>query len=331
MGAIIPEVRIPEVRIPDVRPYRPARMDPPVVGWTAMSVDYFVRPMTPEDVPAVERLSDDAFFDLDTRLRRPGWPEPARRGDARSAAWRDRAAHLVGGDPRGCWVAEDDAGLLGAAISMRRDLTWLLATYVVRPGVQGRGVGRQLLSAALDHGSGSLRGMISASDDPLAVRRYRLAGFTLHPAMLLRGVVARASLPVVERLREGSAGDIDLMNSVDRQVRGAAHGADHLVLTRAFRLVVADRPTGSGYAYVTPEGGAHLLAATNRRIATDLLWEALAASSPDQPVTVEHVTAPNEWAVDVGIAGRLQLWTSGYLALRGMKPPMPYLHSGSFL
>ena len=44
-----------------------------------------------------------------------------------------------------------------------------------------------------------------------------------------------------------------------------------------------------------------------------------------------HVTAANEWAVDVGLACRLQVWTSGYLALRGMKPPTPYLHSGHFL
>jgi hypothetical protein len=240
-------------------------------------------------------------------------------------------AHLVRSDPRGCWVAEDGSALLGAAVSARRDLMWLLATYVVRPDRQGRGIGRQLLSAAHEHASGSLRAMVASSDDPLAARRYRLAGFTLHPTMLLRGVVPRAALPVVERVREGSQGDVDLMDSVDRQVRGAAHGADHRVLTTGLRLLVVDRPTGSGYAYVRPGGTPYLLAATNRRIATDLLWETLAATTPDQPVTVRHVTAANEWAVDVGLACRLQLWTSGYLGLRGMKPPMPYLHSGLFL
>jgi GNAT superfamily N-acetyltransferase len=293
--------------------------------------DYFVRPMAFGDVEAVERLTDDTYLDLDTRTHRPGWPEPARRGRAGSAQWVDRVAHLVGSDPRGCWVAEDGSGLLGAAVSARRDLTWLLATYAVRPGLQGRGIGRQLLEAAMEHASGSLRDMVAASDDPLAARRYRLAGFTLHPSMLLRGVVPRAALPVVDRVRDGSAGDIDLMNSVDRQVRGAAHGSDHEVLTRSMRLLVVDGPTGSGYAYVRVGGAPYLLGATNRRIATDLLWEGLAASSPDQPVEVGHVTAANEWAVDVGMACRLQLWTSGYLGLRGMKPPTPYLHSGTFL
>ncbi len=296
-----------------------------------MPPDYFVRRMTLEDVPAVERLADDTFLDLEIRTRRPGWPASARRGPAASAAWRDRVAHLLGSDPRGCWVAEDGSALLGAAVAVRRDLTWLLATYVVRPDRQGRGVGRQLLSAALEHGAGSLRAMLASSDDPLAARRYRLAGFTLHPTMLLHGVVPRAALPVVERVREGSRADVDLMNSVDRQVRGAAHGVDHEVLTAGLRLLVVDRPTGSGYAYVRPGGSPYLLAATKRRTATDLLWETLAATSPEEPVTVGHVTAVNEWALDVGMACRLQLWTSGYLGLRGMKPPMPYLHSGLFL
>jgi GNAT superfamily N-acetyltransferase len=295
------------------------------------SADYFVRPMTLADVGPVERLSDDAFLDLETRTHRTGWPAPARRSAEAAGWWRDRLAHLVRSDPRGCWVAEDDSALLGAAVSARRDLMWLLAAYVVRPDRQGRGVGRQLLNAALDHGSGSLRAMVASSDDPVAARLYRLAGFTLHPTMLLRGLVPRAALPVVDRVREGSPGDVDLMNSVDRQVRGAAHGTDHAVLAASLRLLVVDRPTGSGYAYVRPGGAPYLLAATNRRLATDLLWESLAATSPDVPVTVRHVTAANEWAVDVGMACRLQLWTDGYLGLRGMKPPMPYLHSGAFL
>jgi GNAT superfamily N-acetyltransferase len=301
------------------------------MGWASMSADYFVRPMTPDDVPAVERLTDEAFHDLDVRTHRTGWPAPERRDPAASAAWRARVGHLLGTDPAGCWVADDDGGVLGAAVSMRRDLTWMLAAYAVRPGVQGRGVGRQLLDAALRHGSGCLRGMIAASDDPLAVRRYRSAGFTLHPTMLLRGTVAREALPVVERVREGSLGDVDLMDSVDRRTRDAAHGPDHELLLRSYRLVVADRTTGSGYAYIAPGGGAYLLAATNRRTATDLLWEALAASSPSEPVSVAHVSPVNEWAVDVGMACRLRLDTSGYLALRGMRPPQPYLHSGSLL
>ena len=293
--------------------------------------DYIVRPMTEADVIAVERLTSETFYDYDVRTHRPGLREPSPRSPDRSVNWQIRARHIVQHDPGGCFVAEDDTGVIGAATSLRRDLTWILSTYAVRPGLQGRGVGKQVLDAALTHGQGCLRGMIAASEDPPAVRRYRLAGFTMHPTMFLIGRVPRAALPVVERVRPGSAGDIDLMNSVDRQVRDAAHGVDHELLTSMHRLVVADRSTGSGYAYVEPGGGPYLLAATNRRTATDLLWETLAASSPERIVTVGRLTAANEWAVDVGMAARMVLHTEGFLALRQQKPPMPYLPSGHFL
>jgi GNAT superfamily N-acetyltransferase len=296
-----------------------------------VSTDYLLRPMTQSDVVEVEAISAEAFADLERRTHRVGWPEPGDRTAAESAQWRERIAHLLADDPRGCWVAEDRGGILGAAVGMRRDLTWLLAVYVVRPGVQGRGVGKQLLDAAMSYGSGCLRAMVAATDDPWAARRYRLAGLSLHPTMLLSGPVRRGALPVVERVREGSAGDIDLMNSVDRQVRDAAHGRDHEVLLRGLRLVVTDRVVGSGYAYVAPGGGPALLAATSRRAAAELLWESLAASSPETPVTVARVSPANEWAVDVGMACGLRLGTRGYLALRGMKPPTPYLHGEHFL
>ena len=80
-----------------------------------------------------------------------------------------------------------------------------------------------------------------------------------------------------------------------------------------------------------PGGGPWLLAATNRRTATDLLWESLAASDPAAEVEIRRVTPANEWAVDVGMAARMRLSTSGYLALRDLKPPAPYLPSGFFL
>jgi hypothetical protein len=174
--------------------------------------------------------------------------------------------------------------------------------------------------------------MLSSSSDPKAYRRYRLAGFTLHPQLHLAGVPHRGALPVVEHVREGTAADVDLLDSVDRQVRAAAHGPDHALLIERYPLLVHDRPSGSGYAYVEPGGGAYLLAATGRRAATALLWETLAASTPDEPASIGYVTAENEWAVDVGLAARMELHTHGYLALRGIaRPPRPYLPSRHFL
>ena len=291
-----------------------------------------LRQMTDSDVPAAERLSDDGFYELDVRMQGPSLPAPERRDSGRSERWVARTLHFLRTDPGGCWVAEDETGLVGFATSFVRDTTWCLATFVVRPGLQGRGIGRSLLDAAMQHGRACLHGMLSASMDPKALRRYHQAGFVLHPHMRLTGPADRSAIPVVEKVRDGSAGDLDLANSVDRQVRGAAHGPDHEYLLQHHRMLVSDSNTGSGYAFLGhQEMAVVLLAATNRRTASRLLWAALADAPAGVPVTIPHVTAANDWAIDVGMAARMELHLDGYLALRGMKPPAPYVHNGALL
>ncbi|HSJ20448.1 MAG TPA: GNAT family N-acetyltransferase [Nocardioidaceae bacterium] len=299
---------------------------------TSTGAELTIRPMRTADLAAAERVTAEGFYELEMRTRPADLPPPSMRSGEGAQSWVRRVQHILEHDPEGCWVAESGSGLVGVAVSMRRDLTWILATYAVRPGFQGHGLGRQLLEAALSHGRGCLRGMLAASADPRAARRYRQAGFRLHPTMSLTGVVDRTAIPLVERVREGSVGDVDLMNSVDRQVRDAAHGVDHELLASTYRLLVVDRSTGSGYAYSPPGGGGpYLLAATNRRTATALLWEVLAGSAEGEEVHVDQVTDVNEWALDVGMTAGLSLHCSGYLALRHMKPPRPYLPSAHFL
>jgi GNAT superfamily N-acetyltransferase len=290
-----------------------------------------IRPMREEDLEALADLTATSYYEVDARTYQRAWPDPVRRPAARNGAWIRRTRRALVTDPGGCWVAEVDGVVVGGAVSRVRELMWILASFAVRPEHQGRGIGTQLLAAAMHHGRGCLRGMFSASADPGAVRRYRLAGFDLHPQMMLTGVVDRSAIPVVERVREGTSADFDLMDSVDRHTRGAAHLGDHELLLAQFRLVVLDHTTGSGYAYVDDDGAPCLLAATNRRTASMLMWEALASSHPGTQVSVQHVTAANVWALDVGLAARMSVYQSGYLCLRHMKPPTPYLHHGSLL
>lgn len=286
--------------------------------------------MRPEDITAAEDVSARAFLDLERRLSRPGDAEPQRRSHARAAKWRTRTEHFLSTDPAGCWVAERDGTMLGFATSYRRETTWILATYTVLPGRQGAGIGTALLDAALTHSRGCLHGLFAASDDPRALRRYRIAGFDLHPQFHITGVLDRTAIPAIEHVREGSAGDTELLDSLDRRTRGAAHDGDHGVLRSMFDLLVCDHPTGSGYVY--HEGGRPmLLAASNRRTATRLLWAALALVPPGDEVEIAHVTAANQWVLDIAVAGRLSIGTAGHLALRGLKPPAPYLHHGTFL
>ncbi|WP_395659914.1 GNAT family N-acetyltransferase [Nocardioides sp.] len=291
--------------------------------------DLTIRPMTLDDVPEAERVSDEGFFELDSRMRRQSAPPPERRSPAHRAVWIERTRHFVRTDPGGCWVAEDATGMVGMATSYRREVLWCLATYAVVPGRQGQGIGKPLLAAALQHGSGCTRGMLSASSDPRAARVYHQAGFELHPQMYLTGTLDRSAIPVLEKVREGSAGDIDLMDSLDRGARGAGHGPDHELMLRTWRLLVSDTSTGSGYAYLNERGSLALLAASNRRTATRLLWAAL-AEGPGT-ATVAHVTGVNQWVLDVGMAARLEVHQEGYLGLRGMKPPAPYVHNGALL
>ena len=296
-----------------------------------MTLETTVRPMRTGDIVDAEILSGAAFHALDVATKAADRPVPEPRSNANRATWRDRCAHLLAHDAPGCWVAEDDTGLVGVATSLRRETMWMLSTYAVRADAQGKGVGARLLEAALTYSQGCVRGMIDSSQDPRALRRYHSAGFTIYPHMLVHGLVDRSRIPVVEHVRDGSLGDIDLMNSADRLVRDAAHLVDHEFMAAEFALRVVDDSTGSGYAYVQPTGGPYLLAATNRRTASRLLWDALAAAPVGQTVAVDRLTGEQDWAIDVAMEAGLSIHRRGYAALRFMKPPAPYIPSAHFL
>lgn len=282
--------------------------------------------MTPGDVAPAEQISSEAFYQVDRRVFPRGWPDPERRSAEHSASWRRRTARFLDTDPGGCWVAVDDEGVVGFATSMVRERLWVLATFAVRPGAQGRGIGRQVLELASAYGAGCDRGLLSASDDPMALRRYHALGFALHPQLTFFGEVDESLIPGVSGLRDGTPDDRDWMDDLDRDLRGGPHGADHESLAEATRLVVAqDR---SGYAYTTPRGP-RLLAARDPDTATRLLWECLAGAEGE--FELSHVTSANQWAVDVAMRARLPMYTRGHLAVRGMAPPAPYVHHGALL
>ena len=165
---------------------------------------------------------------------------------------------------------------------------------------------------------------------PGATRRYRLAGFLLYPQMRMVGTVDRSTLPTVSGLSEGDENDIEWMDRLDVSRRGAGHGPDHEYMIRRMRLVVSRQSGRQGYVFIDEDlGQAKLLAAQDPQTASSLLWEALASSSG--PTLINCITTANHWAIDVGLAARLDIGQEGYLALRGMTEPTPYLASGHFL
>lgn len=273
-----------------------------------------IRPMRREDVGPAEGVTARAYE------RQRTAPERRR--------WQQRARHFLDVDPGGCWIA-DDGEVVGVALAARRDLLWILSTYAVDPDRQGRGIGKALLDAVIGYGAGCLRGILTARPNHQALRRYRRAGFVLHPTMRLSGAVDHDALPVVDGVRVGTEADLELADSIDRQVRGAARRSDHQVLLNGGPLLVCDLLTGRGYAYLDGAAVA-ALSATNRAVAQRLLWAAFAQLPPNTDVTVRNITSEQEWAIDVGLAAGLRVDQYGYLALRHMRPPMPYVPSIHF-
>ena len=263
-------------------------------------------------------------------LARPGAPPAEPRRAAGSPAPR----HLLGTDPGGCWVAEDATA--GCSASPRRSTARSCGAWrrtPCGPGLQGRGIGKALLAAALHHGRGlACAGCSSSSSDPKAVRRYRLAGLLAAPADV-------PDAATVDRVRdpgrrEGPRGHRrrhrpDGLASTGA-TRGAAHGPDHelmlrllaaaglrhdhrvgLRLPRRRRAGRAARRHQPAYGDPAAVGGARRRRRRGGRS--------------------RHVTAANEWAIDVGLAARLELHQRATSALRGMAPPAPYLHHGALL
>ena len=282
------------------------------------------------DLHAAERASAVTFLDGDRRSRRVDEPEVEPRPAAASRRWIDRMSYFLSVDPDGCWVAtEGDGGeIVGFAISQNRGRLWFLATYGVVPSHQGQGTGKRLIDAVLAH-AGGRPGIFSSTTHPGATRRYRLAGFSLLPQMRMVGTVDRSRLPAITGLRDGHAGDVEWMNRLDHDLRGAGHGPDHGYMLRTLRLVVSADRNEPGYVYIDERGRPSLLAAAQPATAATLLWEALAASHG--ATLVNCITTANEWAIDVGLAARLDIGQEGYLALRDMPEPAPYLASGHFL
>ncbi|MCG3041757.1 GNAT family N-acetyltransferase [Streptomyces sp. S1A] len=292
-----------------------------------------------DDAQAVRFVADAALLAPPS----PRDPPPGRAPLPAPAVRRPyHARHLARTDPGGCWLAEDAAGRpVGVVLSARREGTWGLSLLAVLPEARGRGVGGALLKRALEYGRGCLRGIALVPPHPVAARVCRRAGLELHPATRLTGTVSTASLPAPDgAVAEGGPKDRDLMDSVDRRLRGGAHGPDHEELPRHAGLLVTDDFAGSGYCYISGApggpGGAgsevrvELLGATSRRLATRLLTAALGAAGEGRRVRIEGLTAEQQWALDVGLAAGLEPDTAGWVGLRGMRPPSPYIPSAAF-
>ena len=141
--------------------------------------------MRDEDVPVVERLSSHTFLELDLRTVPRSWPEPTGRPPGRAEKWVERTRRQLVTDAGGCWVAElSSAGgveIVGFATSETRELMWVLSSYGVRPGLQGRGIGRALLAELVARcqaaGARQMLAVIGDSANHGSIGVHRALGF----------------------------------------------------------------------------------------------------------------------------------------------------------
>ncbi len=280
-----------------------------------------LRAMREDDVAAVHAIAVRCFDDLADRFALPRDPPP----DPAVAHIRHR--HLLGTDPDGCWVAEQDGAVAGAAVAIRREGLWGLSLLVVDPAAQSGGLGSVLLRRASAYGEGARCRMILSSQDPRALRAYARLGLALQPCLRAAGTPRGVAPP--PEVRDGGHADIPLTEQVDRQVRGAAHGADiGCLLDMGLRLLVVP---GRGYVVLRENGNLRLLAATDDDAARDLL-RAVLARAPGE-VDVEWLSERQAWAFDVCLDAGLELRaSSGAVFADGEIGPLaPYLPSGAFL
>jgi GNAT superfamily N-acetyltransferase len=188
-------------------------------------------------------LGDDGVIDLETQ-----WPR-----------WRPFFDHLARTAAE-FWVAEGaDGEAIGYARSIDRGGAFELTEFFVRPGVQSRGVGRDLLARAFPRGRGDLRVIIATTDIP-ALSRYLRAGVVARfPVLSFSGpsrAIAHDDRMEAERLDLDR--DLDAVHAIDDAVLGHRREVDHRWFAaerEGHRYLRDGRVVGYGYVGLPDRGG----------------------------------------------------------------------------
>jgi predicted N-acetyltransferase YhbS len=259
------------------------------------------------------------------------------RNAARIAWARARIAHLIGTDPEGSFVAEQDGRVVGVALALRRGGLWFLSLLAVQVGLQAGGIGRQLLEATLEYGKDCPAAMICASPDPKALRRYGRAGFALHPAFEVTGKPSPDEIPAELGVRDGDWDrDLEFVDDLILARRGERYGADDLLWCRdqGLHLFIRDgaTPGDRAFAVSNGKGRVNLLAGASDDAAARVFWQVIAETAQTGgEVLAGYLQSNQQWAIDVALSAKLRFAMSDALCTRGtLRSPTPYLPSGIF-
>lgn len=270
-----------------------------------------IRRLTPRDVEAADLVAGAS-------LDRP------------STDWhRARMRHLLQTDPEGAWVAEDEEGVAGTALSLVREGIWGLSLLGVADRARGTGTGRALLHAAHRTAAGCRGRLVLASQHPAALRSYAGLGLDLHPVVDAAGIADLSRAP--DAAARVTDGDPALADAIGREVRGAGHRPDiDFALTVGSRLLTfEDRAFVLGNL---DEGIVTMAAGRDEEAAAIAVWGALARVRRGATVQLDFLDARNQWAIRVALDARLALTPGGAVFQAGDLGPMtPYVPSGPWL
>ena len=255
-----------------------------------------IRLLRDADVEAVDEMSSRAMDEMDRTF---GLTVPERDA-ARIALSRARIRHIAATDPEGSVVAERDGEIVGVALAVRRGSLWFLSLLAVRTGMQSAGIGRRVLDAALDYGRDCALGMIGASPDPRALRRYGRAGFALYPGYYAEGI------PIWPRRRLGSASARAtgiVTRSWSKRWSGSAAASptaltSAICVERGIRLLVRDGAARDDRAIcLLRDSRITMVAGASEQAAHRVLWSAM-AEAPGRcrsPTSPAPSSGPSRW------------------------------------
>jgi GNAT superfamily N-acetyltransferase len=234
------------------------------------------RPATPDDLPACAALWREAINDYLAPRNIHLIPEelgPITR------LYR----HLQATDPTRFVVATRNAvdgsvpeRIVGFASAVERERLWFLSMLFVRPGEQGRGLGRSLLDRVMPPREGRVLATATDSMQPISNGLYASLGIV--PRTPLLSLVGRPErwealqpLPAGVEVRPMDLSDVSAIDAIDAEVLGVRHRVDHDYVAGEGRQGYVYHASGGtllGYGYTSAVGRVGPLAATNEA----LLW-----------------------------------------------------------
>ena len=242
-----------------------------------------VRPARAEDLPGAQKLVVASINDL-----------TERHGFGAIASVRPAGFQLFSlqHDARGLWVAEEDGEMIGTAFSWVCGDLWFLAELFVSPGLQGSGIGRELLRRTLDHAEQSgakTKALITFSFNTVSQGLYIRHGmFPRLPLSMMSGgsEYVRANgfeAPFMHRAID--VADLAMLADLDRSALGVSREKhhEHLLGDPTMKgFLLHDGRDCAGYAYVSSSGHIGPVAVTRQDDIGRALETALRIASEGQ-------------------------------------------------